>query len=158
MRPQGLAGGRMAGENELESISNELQLQQDKGEAIRQQIQAMQGSILEVSAALEAIKNLQKAKGDTLVPLGAGVFMSCPKPDIDKLVMGIGAGVMVQKKPEETTRILEDRINKMSEAINLAQTDLGQVIKAIEALTQRAGVLGAAEEGKNVRPSKEQAD
>ena len=148
----------MAGEDELERISNDLQVQQAKGEAIRQQIQAMQGSILEVSAAMDALKNLQKAKGDTLVPLGAGVFMSCPKPDMDKVVVSIGAGVMVQKKPEDTIKLLDERINRMSEAVNLAQTDLGQVIKAIEALTERAGVLGAAEEGKNVRPSKEQAD
>ena len=147
----------MAGEDELERISNDLQVQQAKGEAIRQQIQAMQGSILEVSAAQEALKNLQKAKGDTLVPLGAGVFMSCPKPDIDKVVMSIGAGVMVQKKPEETIKLLDERITKMSEAINLAQADLGTVIKSIESLTERAGELGAAEERKNVRPSKEQA-
>ncbi|VVC01003.1 Prefoldin subunit alpha [uncultured archaeon] len=147
----------MAGEDELERISNELQVQQAKGEAIRQQIQAMQGSILEVSAAMEALKNLQKAKGDTLVPLGAGVFMSCPKPDSDRIVMSIGAGVMVQKKPEETMKILEERTNRMSEAIGLAQTDLSQVIKSIESLTERAGVLSAAEERKNVRPSKEQA-
>lgn len=147
----------MANEDELESISNELQVQQAKGEAIRQQIQAMQGSILEVSAASEALKNLQKAKGDTLVPLGAGVFMSCPKPNPDKVVVSIGAGVMVQKNPDDTVKMLEERQNRMSEAINIAQADMGQVIKAIESLTERAGVLGAAEERKNVRPSKEQA-
>ena len=147
----------MAGEDELERISNDLQVQQAKGEAIRQQIQAMQGSILEVNAAMEALKNLQKVKGDTLVPLGAGVFMSCPKPDVDKVVMSIGAGVMVQKKPEDTIKLLEERIANMSGAINLAQADLGEVIKSIESLTDRAGELGAAEERKNVRASKEQA-
>ena len=145
----------MANEEEFEKISNELQVQQAKGEAIRQQTQSMQGAILEVSAAVEALKNLQKAKGDTLVPLGAGVFISCPKPDTDKIVVSVGAGVMIQKKPEDCIEFLEERQNKMTEAISIAQKELSQVIKTIDTLTDRAGLLGAVEERKNVRASKE---
>lgn len=144
----------MANDSELDGISTSLQIQQAKGEAIRAQMQQMEASILEINAAVDAIQNLKKAKSDTLVPVGAGVFISCPKPDADKVVINIGANVMVSKKPEEAVRMLEERQKKISDAIGSAQEDMGEVIKAIDELTQRASGIAAAE-GKNVRPPKE---
>ncbi len=149
-------GALMGNEEELGKIEGELQMQQSRGGAIRQQIQSMQSSSLEIATAIEALQNTKKVKGDTLVPIGAGVYFSCPKPDFDHVVMNIGAGVMVQKKPEEALGILLDRQKKITDAMKAAQEDMTQVIGAIEDLTRRASAIGAEEE-KNVRPSKEQA-
>ena len=144
----------MAVEEELGRLSYELQVQQETGEAIRQQIQSMQSNIVEISSAIEAIRNLKKMKGDALVPLGAGVFISCPKPNPDKVVLSIGASVMASKSPEEAIKVLEERQKKLSDAMGSAQEDLGKVIQTIEGLTQRASAL-AGEEGRDVRPPKE---
>ena len=57
----------MGNEEELNKIEGELQMQQSRGEAIRQQIQGMQNSALEISTAIEALQNIKKVKGDTLV-------------------------------------------------------------------------------------------
>ena len=144
----------MADEEELGRLSYELQVQLETGEAIRQQIQSMQSNIVEISSAIEAIRNLKKMKGDALVPLGAGVFISCPKPNPDKVVLSIGASVMASKSPEEAIKVLEERQKKLSDAMGSAQEDLGKVIQTIEGLTQRASAL-AGEEGRDVRPPKE---
>lgn len=144
----------MANDSELDGISTSLQIQQAKGEAIRAQMQQMEATILEIGSAVDAIQNLKKAKSDTLVPVGAGVFISCPKPDPDKVVINIGANVMVAKKPEEAVKMLDERRQKIADAIGSAQEDMGEVIKAIDELTQRASGIAAAE-GKNVRPPKE---
>jgi prefoldin alpha subunit len=146
----------MGNEEELGRIEGELQMQQARGEAIRQQIQSMQSSSLEIATAIEALQNVKKVKGDALVPIGAGVYFSCPKPDFERVVMNIGAGVMVQKKPDEALGVLLDRQKKMTDAMKSAQEDMAQVISAIEDLTRRASAIGAQEE-RNVRPSKEQA-
>ncbi|MCX6769909.1 MAG: prefoldin subunit alpha [Candidatus Micrarchaeota archaeon] len=148
----------MANEQEYKRISNELSLQQSKGEAIREQMQAMQSAILEVASAIEAIEGLKKAKGDTLIPVGAGVFVSCPKPDPDKVVISVGAGLLVQKKPEEAIKLLTERQKRMSEAMSSAQGSLAEVVQAIEKLTAQASELAAVEEKRNVRSAKEQAD
>ena len=146
----------MGNEEELGRIEGELQMQQARGEAIRQQIQSMQSSSLEIATAIEALQNVKKVKGDALVPIGAGVYFSCPKPDFERVVMNIGAGVMVQKKPDEALGVLLDRQKKMTDAMKSAQEDMAQVISAIEDLTRRASAIGAQEE-RNVRHSKEQA-
>ncbi len=144
----------MADEEELQRLSYELQVQQSNGEAIRQQIQAMQSNIIEIGSAIEAVKNLKKMKGDTLIPLGSGTFISCPKPNPEKVVISIGANLMVQKSPEEAVKMLEERQKKISDAMGIAQQDMGRVIQSIESLTQKASVL-AAEENRDVRSSKE---
>ena len=146
----------MGNEEELNKIEGELQMQQSRGEAIRQQIQGMQSSALEISTEIDALQNIRKVKGDTLVPIGAGVFFSCPKPDFEHVVMNIGAGVMVQKKPEEALGALMERQKKITDAMKSAQEDMASVINEIDALTRRASAIGAEEE-RNVRPSKEQA-
>lgn len=145
----------MANEQEINGIASELQLQQSRGEAIKQQIQQMQGNLLEIGGTIEAIKNLKKAKGDTLVPIGSGVLISCPKPDPEKVIISIGANVMLHKKPEDAIKMLEERQKSVMQAINIAQGDLGEVVKAIDSLTNRASLIAAQEERKNVRPSQE---
>jgi len=114
----------------------------------------MQQTVIEIGSAMEAITNLKKAKGDTLVPIGAGVFVSCPKPDPDRVLINIGANLMVNKKPEDAVKMLEDRQKKVREAMQEAQNELQQIVRMIEELTGRGNALSQTEE-KNVRPSKE---
>ena len=144
----------MADEEEMNRVAGELQIQQAKGDAIRQQIQQMQEVSLEITSTLEVLRNIGKAKGNALVPVGAGIFVSCSKADPEKVVMNIGANIMVHKKPDEAISMLEERRENMIKATASAQADLNQVIAEMERLSQRASEFAAAEEGKNVRPSK----
>ena len=149
----------MANQEELERISNELQLNQARGEALRNQLQAMQSAMLELTASMEAIETLDKAsKGDTLLPIGSGVFISCPKPDASKVIVSVGGGIMVQKKPEDALKILQERQKRMADAMGNSQAALDEIVKNIERLTVQASSAQIAEERRNVRASKEQAD
>ena len=144
----------MADARDLDSIAAQLEVQQAKGDAIRQQIQSMQASMVDVGGATEAIRNLKKATKDMLVPVGAGAYLSCPKPDTDRVVVGIGANVLVQKKPEEALALMEERQKSLGNAIRTAQEDLEQVIVEIDELSKQASALAAAGAGQNVRASK----
>ncbi|MCX8194683.1 MAG: prefoldin subunit alpha [Candidatus Micrarchaeota archaeon] len=142
-------------EKELSWISGQLDIQQARGESLRMQMRDLEASVLEINSALDAINNIKKAKGDTLVPIGAGVYLSCPKPDTEKVILNIGASVLVQKKPDEAIKILEERKSKFVEAIDQLQNELGAVIREIESLSQRASVIAAAEGKRDVQSSKE---
>lgn len=145
----------MADEGEINDIANEMQLQQARGEIFRQQIQQMQKNMLEISGAVDAINNLKKAKGDTLVPIGAGILISCPKPSSDHVLVDIGANIIVEKKPDEAVKILQERQKKIMGAVEETQKGLSEVVKVIESLTQRASLIAAEGERGNVRPSEE---
>jgi len=139
-------------EEELERLAAEIQLQQSRGDAIRQQMQQMQSSLIEIGGAIDAINGLKKAKGNTLVPLGAGAFISCPKPDSEHVTLSIGANIMIQKKPDEAIKYLQERQKKIADAVESAQGDLQEIIKAINAMSQQANALAEAQ---NVRAPKE---
>ncbi|MFA6490084.1 MAG: prefoldin subunit alpha [Candidatus Micrarchaeia archaeon] len=140
--------------DDLNQLANEIQMQQARGDAIRQQMQEMQNALAGIGGAIDAVTSLKKAKGDTLVPVGAGVFVSCPKPDPEEVTMSIGGNLMVKKKPEEAVKLLQEKQKKIVETMNSAQEDLQEIVRAIESLTQRANAAAMAEE-RNVRPSKE---
>jgi len=144
----------MAENDELDSIAAQLQMQQAKGDNIRTQMQQMQSNVIEIGGALEAIKNVKKASKDVLVPIGAGTYLSCPKPDSEKVVINIGANVMLSKKPEEAVKLLEERQKIVGDAVVAAQQDLEQVIKEMDELSHRANLL-ASGAGRNVRASQE---
>ena len=141
-------------DDDLNQLAAEIQMSQARGDAIRQQMQEMQNALTGIGGAIDAMTNLKKAKGDTLVPVGAGVFVSCPKPDPEYVTISIGANLMVKKKPEEAIKLLQEKQKKIAETINSAQEDLQQIVRSIEDLTQRANAAALAEE-RNVRPSKE---
>lgn len=143
----------MADASELERISNDLQLQQARGEALRSQMAELQSAVFDIASAIEAVSNLKKAKNDALVPVGAGVYISCPKPSQDHVVVSIGASIMVNKKPEEAVKMLEERQKRLNESINGMQNELAAVVRAIDDLSIRASAM--AEEERNVRPAKE---
>ena len=145
----------MPNEGEIAQIANELQVQQAKGEAIRKQMEAMQTSLMELGSAIDAVNNIKKAKGDTLVPLGSGVYLSCPKLAVDRVIINIGANVMIQKKPDEAVKILETRQKKLNSIIKAMQEDLGLVVQAIEGLNKRASTIAAMGERENVQSPKE---
>jgi prefoldin alpha subunit len=147
----------MANEEELDRISNQMDVAQARGEAIRSQLQTLQNTLIEIGGAIEGLENLRKAKGDTLVPLGAGVFVSCPKPDPERVVMAVGAGVLVQKKPDEAAKLLADRQKRVSDAMGVAQADLEEVARSMDLLSQQANQL-ASTGGRDVRAPQEQAD
>lgn len=145
----------MASEEELNRVANELQLQQQRGEAIRQQMQQMQASAIEIGSAIDTIENLGKAKGDALLPIGAGVYVSCPKPNPERVVMNAGANLLLQKKPEEAIKALKERQKRIGDAMESMQREMGLVVREIERLTNTASGYAADEERKDVRASKE---
>ena len=140
--------------DDLDQLANEIQMQQARGDAIRQQMQEMQNALAGIGGAIDAVSSLKKAKGDALVPVGAGVFVSCPKPDPEEVTVSIGGNLMVKKKPEEAVKLLQEKQKKIAETMNSAQEDLQQIVRTIESLTQRANAAALAEE-QHVRPSKE---
>lgn len=144
----------MADDNEMNRIAGEVQVQQARGDLIRSQIEQMQSVSVEINASLEAVRNIKKAKGNMLVPVGAGIFLSCSKVDSEHVIVNIGANVMLQKKPDDALQMLQDRQSKISTAIADAQRDLEAVISKVEKLSFEANMAAGKEEKQNVSPSK----
>jgi len=51
------------------------------------------------------------------MPIGGGVFLEASTHPLDKLIINVGAGVVIEKTKQETVDFLEERIKEFESAI-----------------------------------------
>lgn len=90
-----------------------------------------------LSETLTAISTLEGAKGKTseteaLVPIGSGSFVRTKLADVDKVIIGVGAGVCIEKPLEDSTKDLRVRSSELERARTSVSQQLGQVLGQAE--------------------------
>lgn len=110
----------------LKELAMEAEWQQQHARDIQDQLQNIQNIELEVFRTSEALKNL-KEKGVSLFSLGSGVFAKGELKETNRLLVNVGANVLVEKNVDDAVTFLEDR-KKELEGI---RTNLLNEMKAI---------------------------
>jgi prefoldin alpha subunit len=141
----------MANEDELNKLAIQAQLANQTGQTLQSQIDVLQGTIAEINSTLETLRNLKRAKNNTLLPIGSGTYVTCQKIENEEVLIAVGAGVIVTKKGEEAIAMLENRLKTVADAYDRAQKDLIDVNKRLQDLNQKAMALTAQDS--NVRPA-----
>jgi len=124
----------------LQRLLSEMNDSQAVVELLRQQISALAGSLSELSmtvGAIKTIKDLQPAT-DILVPMGCDSFISARLSATDRVLVGLGADVMVERSAEETIKLLEARAADVEKAIEQTRAELGKLEERIEAIRPEA--------------------
>jgi prefoldin alpha subunit len=118
-----------------------IQAQIEEGQ---HQLSSLQSFTNDVIIALNTVKNIKDAsKGESLFPIGSGVFVRASVRDGAKVLVEIGAGVVAEKTPEETAVILQSRLDEVDKAANSIQVELKKLMDRNDALVdelQKAGV------------------
>ncbi len=87
----------------------EQQIQQ-----LRQQLQAVEESIIEITSLNYGLDELENSAGkEILAPMGRGIFVKT-KLLSDKLTVDVGGKNFVNKSIPETKKIIENQINKLN--------------------------------------------
>jgi prefoldin alpha subunit len=126
----------------LQDLAQRHQQYQYQAESIAQQMNMVQLTIKDVETALMTITALKdEIPGkEMLVPIGFSSFVNATLTSTDKVVIGIGAGVSVEKKTDDAKAFLEkrkDELTKYNEKLNEAISKLAQEIQNIEKLAKR---------------------
>ena len=127
---------------QLQELGAKHQQYQYQAESVAQQMNMVQLTVKEVETALTTIAALkdEPAGKETLVPIGFGSFVSATLTNPGKVVIGIGAGVSVEKKVDDAKVLLEkrkDELSKYNEQLNTTLTRLGQELENIEKIAQK---------------------
>lgn len=83
------------------------------------------------SSTLEGIKS-QKSDADALIPVGGGSFVRAKLADISKIVVGVGAGVAIEKPIDLSITEIKDRIADLDKARTTLQEQLNQTLIRLE--------------------------
>lgn len=126
----------MSADRELQEMVIKLRNLQSQADLLNQQLLMTQSSITECERALEAIKILQQSGQDLqlIVPLGAGCYIYVQLSKLDQVMVGTGAGILVNKNPEQATQYLEQRRNQLEQIRDRTSMLLAQVQQQIQEL------------------------
>src|SRR3989338_2449099 len=86
-------------QKEMQEKYIELQLLDQQIKQMQKQIQLVEQQVMELSSvkqSLDEIKNIEKGT-EVLAPLSSGIFAKAEIKDIDKLLVNVGADVVIEK-------------------------------------------------------------
>jgi prefoldin alpha subunit len=98
-------------QQELQRILMEADNYKRQIDSLSGQMQLIENTRMEINTAIETMKSLKENRVGTeiLVPVGSGSFIKAELKDNQKVVIGIGAGLSVEKTIDEAREILESR-------------------------------------------------
>ncbi len=129
-----------ANEDQIRDLVAKMQAYQARMEALQQQANLIQASVNDVDAALKAISSLEGAAEGTelLVPIGAGSFVHATIAKPDKVLVGLGADVSVERSVADARNIFQARRTELEKALAETNGVLNQVAGELMKLQQEA--------------------
>ena len=77
----------------------------------------LERALLESRAALDSIKGLSDHSPEVLTQIGAGAMLRSHPPSTDRVLMSIGANIVIEKPKEEAVAMLEERSRDVEKTI-----------------------------------------
>jgi prefoldin alpha subunit len=89
----------------------------------------------------------EKENSELLVPIGGTAYVRAKLDNPDKVIIGIGAGVSVEKTREEAKDSVKKRLEELEKARTATQQQLSKVAEQISRDRERFETLAAAVRG-----------
>ena len=121
----------------------QLRVYEGSARALQARLEMVNAALNEFSLAsttLEGVKT-QKNDEDALIPVGGGSYVRVKLSDISKIVMGVGAGVAVEKPIQDSINEIKERIADFDKARTSLQEQLNQALYRIEENREKLGEL-----------------
>ena len=100
------------------------------------------------NATLEGVEQ-EKENAELLVPVGGSSYVKVKLAASDKIVIGLGAGVSVEKPLAEAKSMLKERLDELEKSAMSAQQQFSQIAERINTGRSRLEtLLGTLREGK----------
>ncbi|MBM5805600.1 MAG: prefoldin subunit alpha [Candidatus Verstraetearchaeota archaeon] len=112
---------------------------------IRQQLEFATGVIAELAlskVALQEIKS-REGKGETLLHIGGGNYIRTQLQDVKTVVVGVGAGVSIEKSLDDAITDIDGRTKLAQNQINSLQNQYLQIATRMEQLQAKIDQLYA---------------
>lgn len=105
-------------ERKVQSLLAEFRLLESRMNEANSQREILTRAFLDARAGVVTLKELDTSStSEVLIPLGGGVFVNGTTPPVDKLLVAIGADVVVEKSIDEALKYLEERVKGMENAV-----------------------------------------
>src|SRR5215467_845510 len=130
-------------DEEVRELLSEIRLLEGSARILQSRIDVIAAAL---SETLTAIQTLEGAKGrpegtDALLPIGSGSFIKSKISSPEVIMIGVGAGVVVEKSIDESIKDLRLRSSELERARANTTQQLGQIIGQAEDYRARLNEL-----------------
>ena len=138
-------------EEELRRISVELRMLEQTAEALQSRLNMINAVATDLTYASTTLQSLDKEKenAEVLVPIGGTSYIRARLDGPDRVIVGMGAGVSVEKTREEAKEIIKKRLEDLDKTRMSMQQQFAQVAGKInEDRDKFEALVAALREGK----------
>ena len=147
-------------EETFRRLAVELRILEGTAEALQSRVNLVNAALTELRVAGMTLGGLEKEKKDAqlFVPIGGGSYVKAKLGSADKVVVGIGADVAVERTMKEAKENLENRIAELEKTRTSLGQQFAQVVGKIREdrtrLEELTAKLREGERAKGVRKAK----
>jgi prefoldin alpha subunit len=141
-------------EEELNKLSIEMRFLEQTAETLQQRIGMINAAITDLNYANMTLEGIEKEKEETelLVPIGSSSYIKVKLANADTVIVGMGAGVSVEKTLPEAKTIVKKRLDELHKNMTSAQQQFAQVAQRINSgRSQLQSLLAKVRQGKAQR-------
>lgn len=120
-------------EEELRKLSVEMRFLEQTAETIQSNINMINAVIADLTYANMTLEGLEKEKenSELFVPIGGNSYIKAKLESPDKVIVGMGAGVSIEKSLTEAKEIIKKRLENMEKRRMSLQQQLAQIADRI---------------------------
>ncbi|RLI10856.1 prefoldin subunit alpha [Candidatus Bathyarchaeota archaeon] len=130
-------------EEELRKLSVEIRILEQTAETLQSRINMVNAAKTDLTYASKTLEGLEKEKekSELLIPIGGSSYIRAKLENPDKVIVGMGAGVSVEKTLQEAKEILKKRMDDLEKARASLQQQFSQVATRMNQDKERFDVL-----------------
>ena len=116
------------------TLAVELQILEGTAETLQSRLNLVNAALTELSIARMTLEGVEKEAPDAplFVPVGGGSVIKARLDSNDKVVVGAGAGVSIERSATEAKQTLQNRIGELDKTRTALQQQLMQVVGKIQ--------------------------
>jgi prefoldin alpha subunit len=138
-------------EEELNRLSVEMRYLEQTAETLQQRIGMINAAITDLTYSNMTLESMEKEKdnAELLVPIGGSSYIKVKLASNDTVIVGMGAGVSIEKTLPEAKQIVRERLDELEKTMNSAQQQFAQVAQRINTgRSQLQSLLARVRQGK----------
>lgn len=118
---------------EAQKVSFEIRLLEETAEALQSRINMVDAAITDLIYANSTLEGLEKNKvgSELLIPIGGNSYIKANLDDPDTVIVGMGAGVSVEKTFQEAKEVIKKRLGGLEKTKESLEERFGQVVHKI---------------------------
>jgi prefoldin alpha subunit len=126
-------------------LAMELRILEGTAEQLQARLSLVTASLRDLNMSRTAIEGVEKENPDAslYVPVGGGSFIKAKLESNDTVVIGIGAGVSIERSLTEAKQIIQNRISEIEKSRESIQQQLIQIANRIQEDRDRLQELSA---------------